>query len=171
MSRKTKKQPYRNALLKLKKERDSLCALFKENQRLNANALYNQEEARTLLKSAFTDKEQAKRMYDEARKELKNTNMFHPMLNAEYAINASSTDTALMYRIARPSMNWNDESNSGAVYITCYNQKTNKHERLAFGFSAEYVKNGRYNYDGFIDDMGKEIANQLMMMAFTKFKE
>lgn len=171
MRKKTKKQPYRNALLKLNKERSSLDSLYKENQRLNANLLYKREEAQTLLKSAAQDKEKAEKLRSAALQELKQINPYHPDLFNSHNIDNATIDDALRYRMASPVIGWNDNQHMGMVRLTCYKQY-GKYETVAYGFSEALIKNGnRYISEKFIDDLSKSIALELTELATKKMKE
>lgn len=173
MAKKSKKQPYRNALLKLKKERSSLDGLYKENQRLNANLLYRQEEARALLRSAAEDKEKVERLHNAVREELKNVNPYHPDLTLagiHIASGTFSVEDAMRYRISIPSTNWNDARQEGVVRLT-YQEQNGRRETAAYGFSGKLIKNGKsYISDEFIEDLSKSIAIQLTELATTKMK-
>ena len=171
MSRRTKKQPYRNALLKLKKERASLNILYKENQCLNASALYKQKEAQSLLQSAAEDKEQIEILRNEMLKELKQYNPYHPSLHTNVDVTNVTIDDALRYRISAPSVNWDDTQKCGMVSINCHKQP-NKQETVVFGFSEALVKDcERYISEDMIDIISKQIATDLMETATTKMKE
>jgi hypothetical protein len=177
MSKRNKKQPYRNALLKLKKERNFLESLYKENQRLNANLLYKRKEAQTLLYEAAQEKDEAAKIRLEAENELQKANPYHPMLMATRDINANATyepidiHYALTYRLAAPSITWNESENRGVVKITCHKQP-NRYETLAYGFSEALIKSGNVNdYQETIKSLSEEIAEELIKVASTKLKE
>ncbi len=171
MSRKSKKQPYRNALLKLKKERASLDSLYKENLRLNANALYKQQEAHDLLNSAAQDKERAEKLRNEVLKELKQYNPYHPALHNNIVVENIIITDALRYRISAPYINWDDNLHSGSVRIVCHKQP-NQYETLSFGFTESFIEERViYRSDELIDDISKTITKELMTLANTKMKE
>ena len=171
MQKKGKKQPYRNALLKLKKERFSLDSLYKENQRLNANLLYKREEAQSLLKSAAQDKESAEKLRDAANKELEHINPYHPELFNSFSIGSVTIEEALRYRISSPVIGWDDQQNIGLIRLTCHKQSGN-YETVAYGFSDALIKNSkRYISEEFIEDISKNIAKELTNLAFKKMKE
>lgn len=171
MSKRTKKQPYRNTLLKLKKERSSLISLYKENQRLNASALYNQKEAQTLLKSTAQDKEQVELLRNEVLNELKQYNPYHPALCSSVKVQNNTIEDALRYRIASPRVDWNDTQKSGAISIVCHKQPE-RYETIAYGFSDALIKNcDTYISEDMVDKISKDIATDLIEMATTKMKE
>jgi len=171
MAKKTKKQPYRNALLKLNKERSSLDSLYKENQRLNANLLYKREEAQALLKSAAQDKEKAEKLHESALKELKQSNPYHPDLFSNHTIGSATIEDALRYRITRPVIGWNDDQNMGVVRLICHKQH-GSYETVAYGFSGALIKNNnKYISENFIDDLSKSIAMELIELATKKMQE
>jgi len=171
MRKKTKKQPYKNALLKLTKERSSLDSLYKENQRLNANLLYKQKEAQTLLRSAAVDKEKMEQYRDSLQKELRDVNPYHPNLYPnDLTFNVSKED-ALRYRISSPSMSWDDNNNQGIIRMVCYNQ-TGKYETVAYAFSGALIKDrNEYINEELVEDLGKTIARDLLRLTTTKMKE
>jgi hypothetical protein len=172
MRKKTKKQPYRNALLKLTKERSSLDSLYKENQRLNANLLYKQKEAHSLLTSAAMDKEKAEKYFDNARKELQTVNPYHPDLMSVHTISDTfRVEDVLRYRMAMPTVHWDDFHQQGIVKLV-YHKQGGGRETVAFGFSEAYIKDDdRYINADVIEDMGKAIATELVALANKKMKE
>lgn len=173
MNKKSKKQPYRNALLRLRKKHVLLDSLYKENQCLNADALYKREEAQTLLKSAVHDKEQTEVLHKEALKELKQYNPYHPALCSITEIQGVSTeDHVLRYRISAPRIGWNDEKKSGMVRMVCYEQSSNNYKTVAYGFSAKLINDCKeiINED-YIDMISNDIARELISLATTEMKE
>jgi len=172
MRKKSKKQPYRNALLKLTKERSSLDSLYKENQRLNANLLYKQKEAHSLLTAAAVDKEEAEKYFDNARKELQFVNPYHPDLMSIHMVNSTfQTEDVLQYRMTVPTLDWNDQEQTGIVKFVCHKQNNN-YQTIAFGFSQAYIKNcDRYINMNLIEDISKTIATELVLLATKKMKE
>lgn len=171
MSKTTKKQPYRNALLKIKKERFSLDSLYKENQRLNADALYKQKEAQVLLNNSAKNKEKAKMLFDEAVKELHNSNAYHPALfNSSAPISVSCQD-ALLYRIVIPNMDWDDSTDKGMVRMV-FSAHGGIPQTVAYAFSGGALKHSKSHIcKNLIDDLSKKIATQLTTLVIKKMKE
>jgi len=172
MSRKSKKQPYRNALLKLKKERSSLDSLYKENQRLNASLLYKHQEAQDLLKTSADKRASAERLFEEARHEIRTANPYHPTLFEESEICCTSVQEALQYRISAPRVGWDDYTKEGIVKITCHDQLGGI-SSVAYGVSGGMLRapQGLRYHDGFINDLSTKIAIELITLAEKQMKE
>lgn len=171
MGKKTKKQPYRNALLRLFKKRSSLDSLYKENQRLNANLLYKQKEAQALLRSVAVDKEKSEKYRDSLQKELRDVNPYHPDLYPNKLTCNVSIEDALRYRISSPFIGWDDREKQGVVSIVCLNQNGQR-ETVAYAFSDAYIREcNAYINEEFIENLSKKIARDLTKLATTKMKE
>jgi len=175
MSKRKKKQPYRNALLKTKKERDSLENLVKENHRLKASLLYKREEAQTLLHSAAQDKEQSEIILKRAEDELRKANPFHPMFMREKELSESAASVnmnyALTYRMTAPHLQWNEENNHGTIKFTCHKQ-FGEYETVGYGFTEAFIRDRNLiDQEEFMTEFSKDIARQLMELADEKLKE
>ncbi len=171
MSRKSKKQPYRNALLKLKKERSSLDVLYKENQRLNASLLYKHQEAQTLLKQAAKDRESTERLQGEALKEIRSVNRYHPALFDSSEISLTVPSDVLRYRISPPHVDWDDAEKMGIVKIAC-GKVNGENAQIAYGFSEAMIKNQLMDVDGYIiDGLSKQIAGEMIAHAVKHMRK
>jgi len=169
MARKSRKQPYRNALLKIEKERASIELLQKENLRLNANLLYKQQEAKESLQEAIIEKEKASEISEMARNELREANPYHPSFLTEHHTDIVDLEYAFNYRMSAPNMIWDDGNKQGIIRITGGNGQ--KKETVAYGFSRAFIENANPHDKELIEHIGKQIAGELTHMLFSNMKE
>ena len=123
------------------------------------------------------DKKKADKFFDEARKELKAVNPYHPDLMSVHKMGGTMamSDTfcvedVLRYRMTAPTMDWDDFQQRGEVRLICHKQGGG-YETVGYGFSEAHIK----DYNGYIsanviEDMGKAIAAELVALAAKKMK-
>lgn len=179
--RKSKKQPNRNALLKIRETRqrleqelDEALSAKRESHLLNASLQREAEIARQATREAVDREARAKRYARHTRDELKHANKYHPFLMNEQYIGGElnhdiSLTDILQYRIAAPTVDWDDRKRAGAVRMVFGRVNGNKGQ-VAYGLSEHTLYNTNYD-DAFVDSLSKSVTKELFDLAKTKLKD
>lgn len=183
--RKTKRQPFRNTIKRVKekekslaKDRAELLSIKKEAQLYTANARQESLRVREVLNKAHQQEIRAEQFEKYAREELHRANKFHPSLGAETYIGSIpvdaqlAMDTALNCRIARPHIMWNDRTQVGAVRLIVGNTRTGRREAVGYSISERAIADTRPEFlKEITEDLGKTIAEELMDRALKLLRK
>ena len=175
---KRKKQPYRNTIKKLKRQQEELSIVQNENQRLRESLRTRNEELTTKIKHADDQERKASRMKDVATSELKRSNPYHPLLDAaiQTTINDSKHvifDDILEYRISSPYVDWQSSDRPAVVKLQFGRRDPYTKFQTNYAISEHVLmdfSNNPYIYQDMINNIGKDIANELLHTAIKRMR-
>lgn len=183
--KRTKKQPFRNTISRIKRKEESLtkerAELLSMKQRVHvevANAEQNNKTARKLLNTVYEREEKAKNFERFAREELERINNIHPSLGAELYIKDAiigdrlTIDTVLNYRMSQPRMEWNDKKQVGAIKMVAGNAKTGRQEVIGYMLSERTIRDARPEMlDAITETIARDIARDLVDRALELLRK
>lgn len=159
-----RKQPYRNALKKLKKERDVLKHQLSDVASVRSSLLKKQSDLTFEHHSVTCIK-------NEVLKELKFYNPYHPYLDVTKVISKHlNLEAALDYRIAAPVVT--DEPYNNTARITLYFKTPNQGKQIGVLYFSREALFGSNELRSYIDDENiKWISEHLARQLYDYFRK